>query len=729
MLKFIAALLFASPVLAQTPNHLLGEQSPYLQQHLYNAVDWYPWGPEALEKARVEGKPIFLSIGYSSCHWCHVMEQESFENAEIGEFLNENFVSIKIDRERRPDLDDQFMLVTQTIAGAGGWPNSVFLTSEAKPFFAGTYFPPGPFLDVLTQIKGLWRDERAALESEAEAVNATVQQYLNRTAAARELTPKLATAVARRMLMNFDDFNGGMGVAPKFPQETSYLFLLDQAERDQNREFLDAVLLTLDGMIMGGIHDQVGGGFHRYSVDPEWHVPHFEKMLYSQALIGRLLTRAARITDRSRYKRAAIRTFDYVLREMTSPLGGFYSAQDADSLTPAGALEEGVFYTWTPEEIREVLDDDAEFALDALNVTSMGNIEGSNSIHLTALPEDQDFYDMLDGVMERLYAARIQRPLPFSDEKIILSWNAAMIETLAEAAHTFDRPDYYIAAEKAAEFIFYNMLDDGDLQRISFQGSASVNGQLVDYAALGLAFIALHDYADDPAIAQLWLSRARDIMQSLTGKFSDDDGRFKMNQIPDGLGAFYPMDDSEIPGGNGMVLALLSRLAVRAEDPQYSRSATRLAAALSGHILGAPEQRAYSVNAAQIMTIGENAAVRYVANGVVRITSDFDRSSRKFTLDLQIKEGWHINAHIPLEDYFIPTDLMINGTSIGVDAFPDPLITSLSFNTEPLALYENEISLSADIPVTSDVASVILVLQACSDEICLAPEEVRFNIW
>ena len=364
------AIIFAQPLWAQepAPNHLLGQTSPYLVQHLYNEVDWYPWGDEALEKARLEGKPIFLSIGYATCHWCHVMEEESFENEEIGAFLNENFISIKIDREERPDLDEQFMLVTQTVSGSGGWPNSLFLTSEAEPFYGGTYYPPEAFMSVISQINELWRNERAAIEENAQQLGDVVRGYLARKARARPLTPQLAGAVAQRMLLTMDEFNGGFGVAPKFPQESSLLFLLDMAEREADQKLLEAVQAAARGMVNGGIHDQAGGGFHRYAIDNEWAVPHFEKMLYNQALIGRLLMRLDGVQPEPAFARAALRTFDYVLRDMQAPDGGFYAAEDADSLTPDGAREEGVFYVWTPDQIRTATGADAGFLIDALSV-------------------------------------------------------------------------------------------------------------------------------------------------------------------------------------------------------------------------------------------------------------------------------------------------------------------------------------------------------------------------
>ena len=295
------------------PNHLLGVQSPYLQQHLYNPVDWYPWGEEALNKAKRENKPIFLSVGYSTCHWCHVMARESFEDPAIGAFLNEHYVSIKIDRERRPDLDEQFMLATQALTGRVGWPNSVFMTSDAKPFYAATYLPPNDLMNALDQIKDMWKSERATLQQEGDRITNGIMSYMNRSEAAQDVTLARVQQAVLSIIDQVDYFSGGLGTAPKFPQEAAMLLLLDQARRG-DKAALDVVKGALDGMLMGGIHDHVGGGFHRYAVDPNWLVPHFEKMLYNQAMIGRLLVGTYELTGDYRYKHTAQRVFDYVIR-------------------------------------------------------------------------------------------------------------------------------------------------------------------------------------------------------------------------------------------------------------------------------------------------------------------------------------------------------------------------------------------------------------------------------
>ena len=722
-MKFIPMILVAltlgTAASAQEANHLLGQDSPYLQQHLYNEVDWYPWGEEALAKARAEGKPIFLSVGYSACHWCHVMREESFENEEIGAFLNEYYVSIKIDREERPDLDEQFMLVTQSLTGSGGWPNSVFLTSNADPFYAGTYFPPDTFLNILRQINDEWQADRATLSADAAEFSEVIRGYMNSSAAAKDLTPEAVRAAANGILTEIDEFNGGLGVAPKFPRESAFLFLLDQAQRDGDTEMLAAVLGALDGMLMGGIQDHVGGGFHRYSVDPEWHVPHFEKMLYNQALIGRLLVRAWDITGEARYRRAAERTFDYVLREMRDPAGGFYSAQDADSLDADGQSEEGVFYVWTPSQVRAVLGADAEYIIEVFNIVDDGNFEGANSIHLT---DDVDF-SRLDPLLDKMRAARLQRPVPLTDRKIVVAWNAVMIETLAEAGYVFDRPDYYEAAAQAATFILSNMMVGDDLLRVSIDGNVSIDGQLADYAGFGLALLALQDYGS----SMDWLTDA-ERMAAQMARFIEQGRPYRMTETVDGLGPYYPIDDSEIPSGNALALNLLVSLGNRMEAPLYTQQALILAAALSANALAAPEVRGYTLIGSQALNLGGTGNVRSVSSGAVRVAANIDPAAGTITVRIKVKDGWHVNAHEPLEDYFIPTDLAVAGVPIAAGDYPEPLLKALTFNDELLSLYEGELELVGVIP-DAVPAVAVLTIQACSNEICLQPEEVRFTLW
>ncbi|SMX25695.1 DUF255 domain-containing protein [Boseongicola aestuarii] len=740
-LLFLIVLLTTSTLAdAREANHLQGADSPYLLQHVDNPVDWYPWGPEALNMARDENKLIFVSVGYSSCHWCHVMEEESFESEAIAALLNEHFVSIKIDRESRPDLDEQFMVVTQVLAGGGGWPNSVFLTPEGDPFFAGGYFPPDVFEDVVMKVQEAWRDDPAFVSAEAAKVASVVSRALSQRVAARELTPEIAQLAVQGILEETDSFYGGYGVAPKFPREPLFLFLLDHAERTGEREALEAVTGMLDGMIKGGIHDHVGGGFHRYAIDPEWHVPHFEKMLYTQALTGRLLVRAWAITGEQHYRRAAERTFDYVLREMQSPEGGFFSAQDADSLSAAGERVEGAYYMWTPSDLAS-LEEDAALVRAVFQVEPDGDFERANVLNLVALPSEiafdagfapSAFLTRLDGILGEMYQLRGNRPPPFLDEKVVVSWNAVMIETLAEAANRLKRPEYYRAADKATRFILEHMRSDEEFKRIWFNGSPGTPAQLPDYAGLGLALIALHDYAPSDHQSNYWLQEAAALADDLRIRFGPVDNGLRMTESLEGLGEFIPVDDTEIPSGNALALTLFTRLAHRAHLAHIEQDAFRLAGALSGLAADIPEQRGFAFKAIQELQEGATGPIRHVAKGAVRAEIRNNREAGEILIDIQIADGWHINAHEPLEDYFIATDFSVEAVP-GVEiAYPDPAIKSLSFNDMPLALYEGHLQIvakSADPADTASARRAVLTIQACNDEICLQPEKLVFALW
>ncbi len=719
----LIALFFASALWAQErePNNLLGQKSPYLLQHVYNAVDWYPWDEPAFAKARAEGKPIFLSVGYASCHWCRVMAEESFEDDAVGAFLNDNFVSIKLDREERPDLDEQFMLVTRTATGTAGWPNSVFLTPEGDPFYAGGYYTRDTFLSLLVELEQRWREDRETIDATAASLGGVVREYLGRKAQAKPLTPELALEVSRQMLSGMDDFNGGFGVAPKFPKESGLLFLLDQAERNMDTALLEAVQLAAEGMVNGGIHDQAGGGFHRYAVDNEWAVPHFEKMLYNQALIGRLLMRLDGLQPNEAFARAAIRTFDYVLRDLQATGGGFYASEDADTLDENGEYKEGYFYLWTPDEIRAVAGGEAEFLISALNVEENGNFEGSSTLRLSYFDGDRA---RLDRGLELLRLARMARTPPNKDEKILMGWNGEMIITLAAAAKAYGRPEYLAAAQASARFIMDNMRNGDGYFRAYIAGEASIEAQLPDYAGFGRALVALHDA--DPAAG--WLAEARRIARYMRSNFQEDSGIFRMNEQAEGLGAFIPVDDGEVASGNAQAQWLLSALARRGEDAEFVQQADALADLLSGSALGLPEKRAAGLAAVDAQNRGDLGPLRAVSNGAVLVQAEYDRAAGVVNFTISVAEGWHINAHEPLEDYFIPTSLRVNGEALGPEAYPEPLITTLAFNRDtPLALYDGELRLSA--PVGEGANVVVLVLQSCSDEICLAPQDISFGFW
>ncbi len=735
LLSFLATVGLAE---SRKPNHLLGAQSPYLLQHLYNPVEWYPWGPEALEKARVENKIIFVSVGYASCHWCHVMERESFENQEIAEFLNQFFVSIKIDRERRPDLDEQFMLVTQSLSGGGGWPNNVFLTPQGAPFFGGSYYPPDAFTQVLQQVVDSWQQDPQAVVARGNNLAEVLGNHMTRRAKAADLTPEAIQLAALSTLNQIDDFNGGVGTAPKFPREPLFEFLLDQAERQGDSDLLAAVTGMLDGMIMGGIHDQVGGGFHRYAVDPEWHVPHFEKMLYTQAMTGRLLIRAWDATGEPRYRRAFERMADYLMREMRDEQGGFFSAQDADSLDARGEKREGAYFTWTPDDLRG-FGDASKLLTTTFQISDEGDLDGANVLNLPALPDEiaapmgldeAGLYALLDPALEQLRILRSDRASPATDRKILMSWNAAMISTLAEAGHVLDRPDLYQAAEQGARFILDTLKTDSGYFRVSFRGDVGVEAQLPDYTALGLAFVALHDFADNEQDRAFWLQQAVDLAGRIRVGFGSGENGYRMTRKNDGFTAQIPVDDSELPSGNAMALALFVRLSDRMQAPDLETLAMTLLAGLSGHALEFPDQRAAILQAAQEHALGATGPVRYAGAGAVRVVFKRDPKGGKLRMLIVLQEGWHINSTQPLQDYLIPTSLVIDDQSIDAGHFPRAEVKSFGFSDTPLAVFEGIVPIEVTLPATTDGPRVALLqIQACNDEICLAPEELRFTLW
>ncbi len=723
------SLLFGAPVHAQ--NQLAGEASLYLQQHANNPVDWYPWGPEALSKARDEDKMIFVSVGYAACHWCHVMEEESFENEAIAILLNKNFINIKIDRERRPDLDEQFSLVTTMLTGSSGWPTSVFMTPDAEPFYAGTYFPPDAFTQVLNTITDVWAEDRPALTAEAFAIANQMRDYLDQTAILGEVSGAEIHAAALQQITNLDEFYGGFGDAPKFPRESLLLFLMDQAMRTGDDQVLNAVTTTLDGMIKGGIHDHVGGGFHRYSVDPEWHIPHFEKMLYNQALIGRLLLRAYLATGNPDYARAATRTFDYVLRDMRAANGGFYGAEDADSLNKQNERVEGVFYSWTPDQIRSALGANAEDLIDMFEVIEDGTFEGANILHLpelplTALAEAGLDLAAFDAVLERLRLARNLRSAPIKDQKIIVAWNGEMIATLAEASKILNRPDYYTAAKTAADFILSDMWSDGMLNRIWFDGRADVPAQLLDYGAFGRALLALYDYA--PKDGAKWLVPAQRLADSMVANFADPDQAMRMTADATGLGPFRPLDDTETAAGNALALALLDGLDRR--QARVGEAAPRLAAALAIDAINSPGQRAATLRAIAEHIGGPVGPMRLSNGGAVRVFAMADRAKGELAVTIRLAKGWHINAHAPLEDYLIGMEMAVDEIPVATATYPVAEIKELGFSETPLALYEKGFTMTLPYKAPSDgPARARLTLQACNDEVCLPPDDMIFWVW
>jgi len=571
------------------PNRLIGEKSPYLLQHAYNPVDWRPWGDEAFAIARREGKPIFLSIGYSTCHWCHVMERESFEDDSVAALLNRWFVPIKVDREERPDVDRVYMTAMQAMGMGGGWPLNVFLTPELKPFFGGTYFPPhGAFgrpglTEVLPRIHEAWTSQRADLENTGDRVEEALAS-LNRPDHPAAAIDSLIERAFRELSASYDAQHGGFGSQPKFPSTVNLDFLLRVAARDPARReaAVGMVAHQLDAMRAGGIHDQVGGGFHRYSTDSVWLVPHFEKMLYDQALIARAYLEAFQLTGRPAYAATARDVFEYVARDLTSPEGAFDSAEDADS-----EGEEGKFYVWTRAELGRVLGaDDARIVAERYGVTDAGNFEHGTSIlheartieevaaaHGRSAPEVER---RLDAARARLLEARSRRPRPHRDDKVITAWNGLMIATLAQGARVLDEPEYARRATRAAEFVWQRLGEGerGGLRRRWREGEAAQAGQLDDYAYYVHGLIELYAATFEPR----WLERAVTLTQMQIARFWDEqDGAFFESPAGDPSIRVRLKDgyDGAEMAGNSIAAWNLQQLAVLLDRPDWKRKAAR----------------------------------------------------------------------------------------------------------------------------------------------------------
>jgi len=577
------------------PNHLASETSPYLLQHADNPVDWYPWGEEALQKAQAEDKPIFLSIGYSACHWCHVMAHESFEDERVAAILNVHFVSVKVDREERPDLDRIYMSAVQALTGRGGWPMSVFLTPDGRPFYGGTYFPPTPrygmpsFTQVLLSVADAWQNRRQELLTGGQQlVNAIEQQMAVAEDVKREGVKRETLDTAFENLdRDFDELHGGWGAAPKFPQPMVLEFLLRYHHLTGEDRARYMVSLTLDAMAYGGMYDQIGGGFHRYSVDDNWRVPHFEKMLYDNAQLARVYLHGWQVTSNPFHRTIAEETLDYVVREMTDgstgpalseaeglttgPAGGFYSTQDADS-----EGEEGKCFVWTPGEIRAVLGDQADRFIEVYGVTKRGNFEGKNILELKGDLEERE---ALAEARRRLFEVRESRIHPGRDDKVLTSWNGLMLAAFAEAARVLGREDYRQVAERNAEFLLSELrTTDGRLlhtwkacpERSRRDGVAKINGYLEDYTHLTEGLLELYQTTFDPR----WYTAACELAEAMIEHFGAPIGFFDTSD-DHGTLIVRPreLQDNAVPSGNGMAASVLLRLAGLAVEPRYGELA------------------------------------------------------------------------------------------------------------------------------------------------------------
>ena len=720
-------------------NRLIFEDSPYLTQHAHNPVNWFPWGDEAIALAKKDNKPIFLSIGYSTCHWCHVMEHESFENKEIAEFLNQHFIAIKVDRERHPDVDEAYMLAVRLVSGRGGWPMSSFLAPDGKPFYGATYLPPDIFSELLEKINTAWIEKPDDILMQSKKLSALVTQIMQHKSDLKSLEKKSIQQTADYLLANINTFTGGFGEAPKFPSEPALLFLLQIAERESNKTLNQHLEKTLDMMSQGGIYDQVGGGFHRYATDETWLIPHFEKMLYNQAQLAQVYLHAYHMTGKDNYARIARQTLDYVLREMTSNEGGFYSATDADS---EGV--EGKYFVWGLDEIKQALtEEDAQLVIDLFAITKKGNFEGRNILYLPVSLRDyalnhhlpyEELTRQVDSIRTQLAAYRSHRVPPLRDDKIILAMNGMMISTLTLAADVLDEPAYKKAAIRAGHLHWKNLWHDGSLFRVYLDGRHSIPAKLDDYAYFIQALMDLYDVDSDP----VWLTRGLTLADLMIARFHDTSGGGFFMSDANNMLFTNPksLNDSALPSGNSVAIIALAKLALRSGDLSYQDRANEALQAISP----TPGENTFSsaslYKALDLLVHGETGKYQYGARGAVKAVSEIKtiEGNKHLEVSIQIAENWHINAHQSSVKDIIPTSIHIDADTdmawkLENISYPQSISRKFSFRETPLEVYEGVITLHGSLSSNNNIHKNMLVpliiqFQACNDQVCLAPEEL-----
>jgi uncharacterized protein YyaL (SSP411 family) len=786
----------APPAKDRPANRLGGETSPYLLLHAHNPVDWYPWGPEAFARARTENKPIFLSVGYSSCYWCHVMERESFEDAEIARVLNAHFVCIKVDREERPDVDQIYMTALQAL-GPAGWPMSMFLTPDGRPFFGGTYFPPrdregfSGFLRLVTAVATAWEKQRAEIEKSADLLTEAARRRLQSTGGGRKLPLSrawMADGLAE-LSEQFDPEYGGIGFnpqnprRPKFPEPVNLVFLLDQhtrgtattgtgrpdassRSRKPEPDPLAMVLLTLDRMARGGIRDHLAGGYHRYSTDRSWTVPHFEKMLYDNAQLASAHLLAFEITKDPRWRDEAVATFAFIERSMTSPEGGFYSALDAET-----NHEEGAYYVWTQDEVKSVLSEgpDAAVFAQVYGLAGEPNFEGGRFVLREPRPRaeqaatlktsPQHLETRLAPLRDRLLAAREKRPSPLRDDKILTSWNGLMIAAFADGYRVLRVDKYRRVAEKAADFLLARLrLPDGRLLRTFRLGTAKLPAYLEDYAFLAHALLKLHAATHD----QRWLREARALADRMLADFEDrEEGGFFFTALGHESLLARPKDpiDNALPSGNGIaILDLLALHRATGESSYREHAAKALGAfstaiaqrpgampvlllALEQYLDGAPAPSSAAPTFVGTPTPARDAVVTASARTAGDPAASFAPGQE---LDVQIsvtiQVGWHIYANPTGVPDLKPTTIQLDRASerfatLVKVTYPAGEARVLgSIGTERISLYEGKVQVTGRLRLaeTSKPGPIDLTLvlsyQACNDKLCQAPANLEIPI-
>jgi uncharacterized protein len=745
-----------------TFNRLIHETSPYLRQHARNPVDWYPWGPEAFARARKEDKPIFLSVGYSSCHWCHVMEHESFEVEEVADVLNEKFICVKVDREERPDVDQIYMNATQLLTGRGGWPNSVFMDAAQRPFFCGTYFRKPDFINILNNIHKVWTTDRARINTTAGQISEALEQMAYQQLPAAPTPPDrdAVTTAVQALRSSFDQKHGGFGGAPKFPPHQSLALLLSEYAHAKDEALMEMANVTLMEMAQGGIHDHVGGGFHRYATDAIWFLPHFEKMLYDNGQLSRVYAEAYKVTGNAWYKHVARRINDWVLRDMQDPAGGFWSAYDADS-----EGEEGKYYLWGRKELVEILGEDAAKSLaEVYNAPVSGNYHEEATgerkpvsiLHLkqpwSALPDRE----ALDQSLEKLRKVRDTRVWPALDDKVLTAWNGLMIGGLAYGSKALDEPRYLAAAEKAADFMLTKMRKpDGRMYTTFRDGQAKLNAYLDDYAFLADGLMDLYDATGE----KRWLNGADQLMQILMKDFYDETHGgfyFTAEDHEDLLTRNKDPFDGAIPSGNGIATKVLIRLAKALDKPAYAVTARHTIDTFASMIAQSPRGAISFIQAIALYYdsgFGEQEKPAVAAAGVSE--PDATKTSAPVKADtflsalrvapgseigvavrLTIDPHWHVNANPPTTPNLKPTLLAIEaGDGLASQEVIYPAGADFGDPPDVLQVYDGTVWLKTVLKAASDAAegareiALTVHYQSCDDKgICLLPAKLELKI-
>ncbi|MEJ7593407.1 MAG: thioredoxin domain-containing protein [Planctomycetaceae bacterium] len=749
-------------------NALIHETSPYLLQHAHNPVNWMPWGPAAFAKAKAENKPIFLSVGYSTCYWCHVMERESFEHEDVAEIINEHFVPVKVDREERPEVDQQYMMATQLVTGRGGWPNSVWLTPEGKPWMAGTYFPREQFKQILLQLSDVWDNRHDDAVKQAEQFTSAIEKIGAGNVPSKPISTELITQTVETSLQRFDPEHGGFEDAPKFPPHANLALLIDQYRRDKNPRVLDAIETTLSEMGRGGVYDQLGGGFHRYSTDGRWLLPHFEKMLYDNGQLMRSYTDGYLLTKNERHRETVAGIYDWLVREMNSPEGGFYSAVDSES-----DAEEGKFYVWTFDEIISVLgDEDGKLFASVYGASPGGNIKEeatghaskNNVLHLETTIEtfaeknsmdSRDLDKQLSAMRAKLLTVRQKREYPHLDDKVIAAWNGLMIEGLAYAGHQLDEPKYIETAKRAADFILDKMMNDGRLQRTYRSKTAKINGYLDDYAFVSAGLLELYRATDD----EKYLTAAQGMADTVMRDFADEqNGGFYFTAEPQsGERAEFVIRSKNLggggnlPSGNGAMAQVLFDLGDLTDDDKYVDAARQTLEGLSGYMWQSAGQAdhlliaaataldkadtASSVSSSDADATFEATAVEgeaYVSKVKLKPGESF-----QLAVQLNIKKGFHLYGTNEGIAFVKPTTITFAKSNVPVveKMVPPSGITKLDKAIgQELQTYQDLVTFFADLklPDDAEIGSLVLTFnvatQACNEKQCMAPGESTVEI-